>query len=470
MALFGPLRVLTVLDMFPVGSSAPTSELCLRIREAVAAPLPREVGYAARRSLFNVLGTTIGAARTPAVEALFATAREQGGEGAVVVPGRDETLDSHWGALAVGTAGHLDDFDDTHLETVIHPAASTLATVLALQPEIEVDGDRYLRAFAIGCEFQLRIGGAISPNHYDRGWHITGTCGVFGAVVTAALLFDLPADRLEHGLALAATMIVGHREGFGSMTKPFHPGKAAANGVLAARLARAGATAFPDPLGEKGMLSILSDGVERRWLTAGWDRDWELEKNTFKPYPCGIVAHPAIDAATEASARVADPAAIIEVEIVCHPLVPELMGRRQPADGLQARFSVHHAAAVALIDGRVGLEQFADERAVAPEVERLRGLITLVPTAGCARDEATIRVVRDGTEPVSVHIEHARGSHDRPLTDEELFEKVDRLVRPVLGRGVAHDIHGAVGRLAGAPGLDELITRIRPSIGRETRR
>ena len=168
-----------------------------------------------------------------------------------------------------------------------------------------------------------------------------------------------------------------------------------------------------------------------------WKQHWELEKNAFKPYPCGIVAHPAIDAATEASAQVGDPAKITAVEIVCHPLVPELMGRRQPEDGLQARFSAYHAAAVGLLDGQVGLVQFGDERSVAPDVQHLRDLITLVPTEGCARDEATIRVVRDGAEPVSVHVEHARGSRDRPLTDEELFDKVDRLVTPVLGADAA---------------------------------
>ena len=437
-------------------------EFCASVLEAGAAPLPPQVAYAARRSLFNVLGTAIGAARSPAVDSLLATAREQGGAGAVTVPGRDETVDPHWGALAVGTAAHLDDFDDTHLATVIHPGAAVLATLLALQPELERDGSRHLTAFALGCEVQLRIGNAISPSHYDRGWHITGTCGVFGAATAAALLLGLSATELEHALALVSTMVVGHREGFGSMTKPLHPGKAAANGLLAARLAAAGATGFADPLGAGGVLSVFADKVDHGALTTSWERDWELERNVFKPYPCGIVAHPAIDAATAASARVGDPAAITAVEITCHPLVPELMGRRQPEDGLQARFSAYHAAAVGLIDGQVGLVQFGDERAAAPEVARLRALITLRPTGECARDEATIRVARHGADPVSVHVPHARGSLDRPLTDEEVFDKVDRLVTPVLGPGAPRAIGHAVDRLASAPGLEALVTAIRP--------
>ncbi|WP_433273305.1 MmgE/PrpD family protein [Pseudonocardia xinjiangensis] len=441
----------------------PTSEFCAQLLTAGATPLPPQVARAARRSLLNVLGTAVGAARTPAIDVLLATAREQDGAGAAAVAGRAETVDWYWGALLAGTAAHLDDFDDTHLATVIHPGAAVLATLLSLAPELEVDGERYLTAFALGCESQLRIGNAVSPSHYDRGWHITGTCGVFGAAVAASLLLGLTAEQMEHALAIVSTMVLGHREGFGSMTKPFHPGKAAVNGVLAARLAAAGVRGIDDPLGDGGVLPVFADVVDRRELGGSFERDWELERNAFKPYPCGIVAHPTIDAAVAASGQMDDPAAIESVEITCHPLVPELMGHRQPRDGLQARFSAYHAAAVGLLDGQVGLVQFGDDRAVAPDVERLRGLITLLPTADCARDEATIRIERAGRDAVTVHIPHARGSLDRPLTDEELFDKVDRLAGPVLGPGAARRISAAVEALADATGFDELVAAIRPT-------
>jgi 2-methylcitrate dehydratase PrpD len=443
-----------------VGTS--TSEFCRRLVTASATPLPPQVSRAARRSLFNVLGTAVGAARTTAVDVLLATAREQDGTGDVAVAGRDDTVDAHWGALIAGTAAHLDDFDDTHLATVIHPGAAVLGTLIALAPELDVDGERYLTAFALGCESQLRIGNAVSPSHYDRGWHITGTCGVFGAAVSASLLLGLSAAQLEQALAIVSTMVLGHREGFGSMTKPLHPGKAAANGVLAARLAGVGMTGIADPLGAGGVLPVFADAVDRCELAGSWEQDWELEFNAFKPYPCGIVAHPAIDAACAASAELDDPAAITSVELTCHPLVPELMGRRQPQDGLQARFSAYHAAAVGLLDGQVGLAQFGDDRAVETDVERLRELITLRPTDGCARDEATIRVDRADRAPICVHVPHARGSLDRPLTDEELFDKVDRLVEPVLGTGAARRVAAAVDALAGATGLDAVIAAIRP--------
>jgi 2-methylcitrate dehydratase PrpD len=449
-----------------------SAEFCSRVLAAAAKPLPAPVADAARRSLFNVLGTAVGASRTAAVEAVLATAAAERITGAVAVPGRAETLNSHWGALAAGVAAHLDDFDDTHLPTVIHPGAAVMATLLGLQPEADADGARFLVAFAFGCEAQLRIGNAISPSHYDRGWHITGTCGVFGAAVAAALLLGLDATGLERALSMASFMVLGHREGFGSMTKSFHPGKAAANGILAARLARAGLAGTSDPLGPDGVLSVLADTVD--WAALADDswsssrssgppvRSWELELNTFKPYPCGIVAHPVIDAAVDAAARIDDAAAITGVSVTCNPLVPELMGRRQPADGLQARFSAHHAAAAGLLDGSAGLAQFLDDRVNAGDARRLRSLITLVPDPSCARDEATMRVEFPDGDPVVVHVAHARGSLERPLTDDELFAKVNRLVAPVLGDPAAGVIRRAVDELAEAPDLDGVLASIRP--------
>src|SRR5215471_18203827 len=211
----------------------PTADFCEELLSS--SPLPPRVHAAASRTLLNVVGTAVSAAASPAVTVLLAAADGQGSAGAVQIPGLARTLDPYWGALVIGTAAHLDDFDDTHLATVIHPGAAALATVFALAPETAPSGAQFLAAFAVGCEAQLRIGNAISPAHYDHGWHITGTCGVFGAVIAASVLLGLDAEAAGRALSLAATMTLGHREAFGSMTKPLHAGKAAANGVLAAR-------------------------------------------------------------------------------------------------------------------------------------------------------------------------------------------------------------------------------------------
>lgn len=434
-----------------------TAEFCEHLVEVAQKPLPAAVADAARRSLFNVLGTAVGAANSPAVEAILAAAHELSAPGTVPVLGRAELLDEHWAALLTGTAAHYDDFDDTHLRTVIHPGAATLGVLVALQGSIDVPGERYLTAFALGCEAQLRIGNSISPNHYDRGWHITGTCGVFGAAVAASVLLNLTVDEMRAALSAASTMTLGQREAFGSMTKPFHAGKAAANGILAARLAQAGDAGFEDPLGDDGVLTVFADAIDHSELNRSWDTEWELVSNTFKPYPCGIVAHPVIDAAVAASGQLPTGATIETVEVVCHPLVPELMGIVQPKDGLQARFSSRHGAAVGLLDGSVGLREFSDDRATSDDVVALRAVTQLLPTEDCHRDEATITVRLAGAEPVVVHVEHARGSLARPLTNEELLDKVDALTEPVLGAGSAARILTVVEALDTAAGFSDVV-------------
>jgi 2-methylcitrate dehydratase PrpD len=436
-----------------------TTDFCAAMLDAAASPLPPEVSRAARRTLLNVLGTAASAAGSPAVTVLLAAAAEQGSAGDVQVPGLARTLDPYWGALVTGTAAHLDDFDDTHLATVIHPGAATLATVLSLAQETAPSGAAFLGAFAVGCEAQLRIGNAISPAHYDHGWHITGTCGVFGAAVAASALLGLDAEAASRALSLAATMTLGHREAFGSMTKPLHAGKAAANGVLAARLAAAGLAGPADPLGQGGVLEVLAAAVDRGALGRGW----ELELNSFKTYPCGVVAHPAMDAAIAVSGRI-DPAEITAITLRCHPLVPELMGTLHPADGLRSRFSARHGVAVGLRFGRAGLAEFTDATATAPEVARLRGLITLDPDPSVARDAAVLRIETRSADPVEVRTEHTRGSIARPLTDDELQDKVQALVTPVLGDGAADRIRDAVDNLPRVPDLTGLLTALRPSV------
>ena len=443
----------------PATTGSVTTDFCAAMLDAAASPLPPEVSRAARRTLLNVLGTAASAAGSPAVTVLLAAAAEQGSAGDVQVPGLARTLDPYWGALVTGTAAHLDDFDDTHLATVIHPGAAALATVLSLAQETAPSGAAFLGAFAVGCEAQLRIGNAISPAHYDHGWHITGTCGVFGAAVAASALLGLDAEAASRALSLAATMTLGHREAFGSMTKPLHAGKAAANGVLAARLALAGLAGPADPLGPGGVLEVLAAAVDRGALGRGW----ELELNSFKTYPCGVVAHPAMDAAIAISGRV-DPAEITAITLRCHPLVPELMGTLHPADGLRSRFSARHGVAVGLRFGRAGLTEFSDAAATAPEVARLRGLITLDPDPGVARDAAVLRIETRSADPVEIRTEHTRGSIARPLTDDELQDKVQALVTPVLGDGAADRIRDAVDNLPGAPDLTGLLTALRPSV------
>jgi 2-methylcitrate dehydratase PrpD len=422
--------------------------------EALAPAVARE----ATRSLFNVLAVAVGATRHPGVDAILRVAREAGGPGIAPVVGRSARVDAHFAALANGFAGHVDDYDDTHLATVIHPAASIAATLLALDAACAPTGRAALRAFVLGCEVQLRVGVAISPEHYDEGWHITGTCGTIGAAVAAAALFDLDARATARAIGIAASTTVGHREAFGTMAKAYHAGKAAANGIRAARLAGAGFTAPADGLAAFAGALARAHRVDA--LAIAFERDLELAKNTYKPYPCGIVAHPAIDAAVALAQRV-DRAAIASVEVHCNPLVPELMGNRTPADGLQARFSAVHGVTMGLYAGTVGLAAYVDDVVVDPAVAALRACVQLVPSTAVPRDAARVVVTaRDGSV-VEASVEHARGSLERPLTDGELGAKAAALVEPILP-GRTERLRGAVADLIDAPSLAALVAAVTP--------
>jgi 2-methylcitrate dehydratase PrpD len=443
--------------------------------ELARTPLPPAIAHEAKRALANVLGLAVGAAHHPGVDAILAAARVLGGPAAAPVLGRTERADAHFAALAAGFAAHVDDFDDTHLATVIHPGAACMAVLVALAEETAPNGQTALTAFALGCEAQLRAGVAISPEHYDRGWHITGTCGVIGAAVTAALLLrfgDEASARavrfddaaLARAVRLAATMPLGHRDAFGTMTKAFHPGKAAANGILAARLAAQGADAPADVVeSPRGFAAALSTRFSPEQMLGELGTRWELAENTYKPYPCGIVAHPSIDAALALRTRV-EPSAIEEVRAHCHPLVPELMGNPDPQDGLQARFSAIHGIAAAVCDGRVGLPQYEPERVRRADAIALRAKITLVPSPEIARDAARLETrLHDGTI-VEERVDHARGSAARPLTDAELFEKVRQLVEPRLGARAGQRLVDTVLALDGAPSLNAVLAAALPEV------
>lgn len=406
----------------------------------LATPIPSEVLDAARRTLFNVLATAVGAAPSGAVDVVVCECDRIAPGGTTIVPGRVERLHPLDAALATGVAAHLDDFDDTHLRTVIHPGAVELATLVGLQSELAGrDASAILTAVAWGAEVQLRLGNAISPEHYDHGWHITGTCGPLGAATTAALLRGLDPQQTAVALALATRAAVGNREGFGSMTKPFHPGQAAVAGLRAADVAVHGASWPGDTLtGPAGLATRLAGGAFRvDELIGDLGTRWEILDNTFKPYPCGIVTHPAIEAAEALHDVLADsggPGTVEEIVLTCHPLVPELTGNADPIDGLQARFSTAHGVAAGLLLGHVGLPAYADELVGSHDARRLRSLVRFEPTQDCARD-ATVLRVRHGGRWAESAVEHARGSLRRPLSEAELLDKARGLIEPVVPDG-----------------------------------
>jgi 2-methylcitrate dehydratase PrpD len=337
--------------------------------------------------------------------------------------GRSERLDALHAALLNAMSANVLDFDDTHLATVIHPGAPVAAAALALAELRPATGEQLLHAFILGVEAECRVGNAVSPGHYERGWHISGTCGVFGAAAAAGKLLGLDAQRMTWALGLAATQGAGLVEMLGSMAKSFHLGAAARNGLAAALLAENDFSASERAIeGPRGFAHVLGDKPDLLALTGGLGETWELSGNAYKPYPCGVVVHPVIDGCLEVR-RHYSPEATGRIMIKVNPLAAERADRKVPRDSQEARLSLQHGAAVALIHGRAGVAQFAEACVAEPAVAALRNRIEIEQDAAVARDEAFVTLrMKDSMIRVS-HVQHALGSARRPLSDADLEAK-----------------------------------------------
>ena len=274
-----------------------TEQLAKFILETRKEGIPEAVLHEGKRCFINYLAVALYASRDSSLDILLGVFGDEGGKERASVVGTNTHTSLQNAALANGYLGHLEDYDDTHFPTVIHPSSPTLPAALAVGEQLGASGYEALVAAVLGMEVCCRIGVAIHPYHYDEGWHITGTCGVFGAVASAGRLMGLNLDSLVHALGVAGTQASGVREVFGSMTKPFHPGRAAQSGVLAALLAQRGFTSTKTIIeGRRGFAAVLSAEYDLEKATDGLGEKWELQMNGLKPYACGVVNHPLIDA------------------------------------------------------------------------------------------------------------------------------------------------------------------------------
>lgn len=399
------------------------------------------IEHEAHRTFYNWLGCAIGAARHEAVEAAVAACQLLEPAAQATLTGRREKLDMGSAALVNGISSHTFDFDDTHLKTIIHPAGPVASAVLALAEHRGLSGREVIDALVLGIDVACRVGNTMYPDHYDRGWHITGSTGMLGAAAACARLMRLDAQQTAMALGIAASQPVGLREQFGTMTKPFHPGGAARAGLMAALLASKGFTASPRALeAPRGFVQVVSD--KRAWheVTDELGTRFEIGFNTYKPFACGIVIHPSIDACVQLREKGLHPEQIELIELRVHSLVLELTGKKEPQDGLQGKFSVYHGCAAGLIYGRAGEEEFSDEVVRDPLVVATRRKVQAV--VDDTIDEAAVRVSAWLTsgERVDVAVDHAVGSLQNPLSDARLEDKFNDLVVPVLGADRARAI------------------------------
>jgi 2-methylcitrate dehydratase PrpD len=385
--------------------------------------VPQQVRHEGKRSLLNFLGCALGVARTPPIEMALRVLLPLSGEGRVTVLGRPERLDPLGAAFINAISGNLLDYDDTHLRTVIHPSAPVAPAALALAEQRGLSGAAMLHAFILGAEVECRIGNAVSPGHYARGWHITSTCGVFGAAAAAAKLLGFDATGTWHALGIAASQSAGIIENLPSAAKNVSVGNAARNGLFAALLAEQGYTAAPAAIeGALGWARAMGDQPAVHEITESLGERWEMSNNTYKPYPCGIVMHSVIDACLELRQQVS-PDQIARIVISGEQLLLDRCDR-PVTNERDARVSIHHCAAVAFLFGAAGVEEFSEAAVQDPGVVALRAKTEARVDAASPRGAATAEVFTHEGRHLRTTVLHAKGSRERPLSDQEIEAKV----------------------------------------------
>jgi len=406
-----------------------TRTLARFIAESSWTEIPPSTRHEGKRALINWLGCALGGCRDESVDvALRAIGPFAGRETASVI-GRSERLDPLNAALVNALSSNILDYDDTHMKTVIHPSVPVAAGVMALAEHRQATGVELLHAFILGVEAECRIGNAVSPQHYAAGWHITATCGVFGVAAAAGKLLGLDAQRMTWALGIAATQASGLTAMMGSMSKSYNMAHAAKSGLIAALLAERHFTSSDRAIeAPRGFAHVLAASPKLDEITQRLGETWELSWNAYKPYPCGIVLHAAIDGCLELREAHALTAATIEcVEVKLHPLALDLAGKPAPATGLEGKLSAYHALAVALLYGRAGVAEFTDECVRRPEVVSLRCQVVATPDESLDKAAAHVRIALKDGRVVERDVPHAIGSLRKPMSDDALEVKFREL-------------------------------------------
>jgi 2-methylcitrate dehydratase PrpD len=386
--------------------------------------IPPEVRHQAKRSFMNLFAVALAGCRTEPVEiALGSLAEFSGGRQATVI-GRAERIDALSAAFLNAASANVHDFCDTHLRTVIHPTAPVAPALLALAELRRVSGPDLLLAFILGNEVQARIGLAISPEHYDKGWHITSTCGVFGAAAGAGKLLEFTAQQLVSALGTASTQSSGLCECLGMPAKSVSVGNAARNGLWSALLAEKGFGGPAEPLaGRQGFYNAMGDTPDLSKVTDGLGQSFEIMATSYKPYPCGFVIHPVLDCVLDWR-RDHPNAEVTRVVVRGNPLLAVRTDRPDVSTGRESQVSVQHAVAAALVTGKAGLDQFTDACVRDPGVLALRSKIEVTRDSALSTIAAAVDITTADGKIHQLSQSAARGSDVNPMSDTDLEDKL----------------------------------------------
>jgi 2-methylcitrate dehydratase PrpD len=408
-----------------------TEALAEYVTHSTLEAIPRDVRDEAKRAVVNYLGCALGGSIEPALDVAIKTLAPYSGNATACVLGRSERFDALHAALLNGIGSHVHEYDDTVPKNFIHPSVPVASALFAHASATPTSGRDFVHAFILGFEVESRIGNSVYPAHYDAGWHITSTTGVFGAAAAIGKLLGLTTKQMVWAFGVAATQAAGLREMFGSMAKSFQPGRAAQNGYTAALLGRADFTAGEAALeGPRGFAAVTAAEYDLGKITAGLGTDFELRYNAYKPYACGLVVHPTIDGCSQLHREFHPPPdTIAGVRLRVAPRVLDLCNKSDLKRALETKYSIYHAAAIGLVRGKGGLREFTEEALADPALKRVRDVTTAVGDETITEDQVHIEVVLRNGQTLTKFVEQSLGNLRRPLSNEQITEKfVDQAV------------------------------------------
>src|SRR5215475_9783235 len=359
------------------------------IGSATLRQMPANVVNEGKRCLIDNVGVLLAGSTAEGSKILREYAQKSNGTKEATVLGRNPVMVSAaYAALANAGSAHALDYDDTQLSTtpdrtfglLTHPTVPALAAALAVAERTHASGAAFLEAFLVGFEVECKIAEAIDPEHYNRGFHSTGTIGTFGAAAAAAKLMHMPPAQVRHMLTIASSMSSGIRVNFGSMTKPLHSARAAENGIVAAELASRGFTGGDEGLdGQWGFFQVFGGGVDLDRLIPVLGKPYAIVSpgSSFKPYPCGSLSHPTMDAMLKA---VVDhdlkPEQIRAVRVRAGSNILEPLRYKVATNELEAKFSLPFLMATLILRRRAGVREFTDEFVKSALVQQMMPRVT----------------------------------------------------------------------------------------------
>jgi len=431
-----------------------TQSLAERASAVTYEALPEPVRALARQCVLDYYGVALAGADDPLVDILFDELAEAGGAAQASMIGRKARLPALSAALVNGAAGHALDYDDVNLAMPGHPSVAILPGLLALAEQRQSSGREVIAAFVAGYETACRIGSALRPGHYDRGFHATGTVGCLGAAAACARLLGLDAEGTARALGIAATQAAGLKSQFGTMCKPFHAGKASQNGLLAARLAARGFSSRPDPVEcEQGFAPTHGPDFDREAALADPPNGFHIFANLFKYHAACYLTHGPIECAR----KLRDQHGVKADEVARMTLALDRSCDRvcnipAPTDGLEAKFSLRQTVAMALsgVD-TASLGAYSAATATDPGLVRLRDKLALDFHDNWPQAAAELEVTLIDGRVLRASHDAGIPSADIAAQGERLAAKFDALAGPALGAARARELRAAI------LGLDTLV-------------